>query len=48
MSSPVQKRPNFTFIWALSVYVVLGQPAVPAQYLKYLKDRQQWAQRDLR
>ena len=24
--------PNFTFIWVISVYVVLGQPAVPAQY----------------
>ena len=29
---PVQNRPNFTFIWLISVYVVLGQPAVPAQY----------------
>ena len=29
---PVQNRPNFTFIWVISVYVVLGQPAVPAQY----------------
>ena len=28
---PVQNRPNFTFIWVISVYVVLGQPAVPAQ-----------------
>ena len=26
----VQNRPNFTFIWAISIYVVLGQPAVPA------------------
>ena len=29
---PVQNRPNFTFIWVISVYVVLGQPAVPAQH----------------
>ena len=28
----VQNRPNFTFIWVISVYVVLGQPAVPAHY----------------
>ena len=27
---PVQNRPNFTFIWVISVYVVLGQPAVLA------------------
>ena len=29
----VQNRPNFTFIWVISVYVVLGQPAVPAQFV---------------
>ena len=28
----VQNRHNFTFIWEISVCVVLGQPAVPAQY----------------
>ena len=26
----VKNRPNFTFIWVISVYVMLGQPAVPA------------------
>ena len=34
---PVQNRPNFTFIWVISAYVVLGQPAVPAQYI-YIYD----------
>ena len=31
MSYLVQKGPNYTFIWAFSVYVVLGQLAVLAQ-----------------
>ena len=31
----VQIRPNFPFILVISVYEVLGQPAVSAQNLKY-------------
>ena len=33
----VQNWLDFTFIWVISVYVVLGQPAVPAQYLNNIK-----------